>query len=260
MYYLYRKIAIYMQEHYFSSNLDGEYENFVFTKTAPTLLMIVGGLSIGILIACFIAVFERRYIGRFLRTLLARGATDAEHALTLSEMGLAGKGLLKREISRAGVTRKLIAVVDADGTVRDYESELRAAFPEYAARLDDERGILAEKGKSDADTETGDAIIAEADMIGGADTAPAATEQTARRAAAPSRHFKLRPVDFSTARFFIPEDLKFRAELRSRAKGSSPWMLVVATVVVIAFFLLALFFIPAFVNMLDITISNLRGA
>lgn len=261
MYYLYRLIAIWFQENYLSQNLNSNYENLVFTETAPTLLMIVGGLSVGVLIATFFAVFERYFIGKFLRTLLAREAKDPESALTLEEMGLARNGILKREISRAGVTRKLIAVVDADGTVRDYESELRAAFPEYAARLDDERAASPAAESEETPPEAplaDDQIIAEADVEGGAEPKAQAAGQKAH-AAVSSRSFRPRPVDFATARFFIPERLSYRASLRSRTKGSAPWVLVLTTVIVIAVFLLALQFIPAFVNMLDATISNFRN-
>lgn len=261
MYYLYRLIVIWFQENYFSQNLNSNYENLVFTETAPTLLMIVGGLSVGVLIATFFAVFERHFIGKFLRTLLSRGAKDPESALTLEEMGLARSGILKREISRAGVTRKLIAVVDADGTVRDYESELRAAFPEYAARLDDERAAATDGEGEEESFETplsDDQIIAEADVEGGAEPKVQTTGRKAH-AAVSSRSFRPRSVDFATARFFIPEHLSYRAELRSRAKGSTPVVLIVTTVIVVAVFLLALRFIPAFVNMLDATISNFRN-
>ena len=238
-----------------SSSQNTEYENFVFNKTAPTLLMIVGGLSVGVLIACFFAVFERHFIGKFLRALLARGAKSPETALTLEELGLSRNGLLKREISRAGVTRKLIAIVDADGTVRDYESELRAAFPEYAALIADERRETESEPHPDAPVDTG-SILAEADTVGGEDTAP--VREVKRMGRPRGGSFRPRPVNFETARFFIPEPLVYRAEIRSASKGNSPWMLVIAAVIVLAVFLLALRFIPAFLNMLDATISNLR--
>ena len=44
-------------------------------------------------------------------------------------------------------------------------------------------------------------------------------------------------------------------------EDASSWavQMVIAVVLVIAFFLLALRFIPAFVNMLDVSISNIKG-
>ena len=138
--YIFRIIYQYFEENYFSASLNENYENLNYTNTATTLLMLVGGLAVGILIACFIAVFERRVVGRFVRGILAKKAHDPEHAVTLAELGLENNAFVKREMSRISVSRKLVSIVDADGTVRDYESELMAAFPEFADEVAADRG------------------------------------------------------------------------------------------------------------------------
>ena len=78
--YIFRLIVQYFEENYFSSSLNGDYQNLNFTHTATTLLMIVGGICLGVLIASFIVVFERRVVGRFIRALLSMGAKDAQTA------------------------------------------------------------------------------------------------------------------------------------------------------------------------------------
>lgn len=272
--YIFRIIYQYFEENYFSSSLNANYENLHFTRTATTLLMLVGGLCLGILIASFVAVFERRVVGKFVRGLLDREAKDRESALTLSELGLENNTFVKRELSRASVSRKLISVVDEDGTVRDYNDELAAAFPEFAERIKAERAVsdaapspaVKSDGTDAADASEAPALPAEdleeetpktegdAPKAGGF-----ARVKTAVKGFFGNKKFKPRPIDFATARFFIPEALCYRAELRFRKKGSSPWLLVLATVLVLAVFLLALRFIPAFVNMLDLSISNIKG-
>lgn len=267
--YIFRIIYQYFEENYFSSSLNANYENLHFTRTATTLLMLVGGLCLGILIASFVAVFERRVVGRFVRGLLDRKAVDQESALSLSELGLANNTFVKRELSRAGVSRKLISVVDADGTVRDYNAELREAFPAFAERVDAERTLSHEGEMAVGGPLPSDAAPAESEMLLPSEDREEEGETPKEKGFARfkgavkgffgGKKFKPRPIDFTTARFFIPEALCYRAEIRFRKKGSSPWLLVLATVLVLAVFLLALRFIPAFVNMLDLSISNIKG-
>ena len=241
--YIFRLIVQYFEENYFSSSLNGDYQNLNFTHTATTLLMIVGGICLGVLLASFIVVFERRVVGRFIRTLLSKGAKDAQTALTLSDLGLEKNGFIKRELSRASVSRKMISVVRGDGSVSSYQDELAAS--------------LVPEDVAPAPTPSEDGLIPEEDREG----APVPKKSAKERIAGFffEKKFRLRPVDFATARFFIPEELGVRASLRFREKGSSPLWLVLATVLVLVLFLLCLRFIPAFVGMLDVSISNLKG-
>ena len=252
--YVFRLIAQYLEENYFSSSLNASYENLNFTGTVTTLLMLVSGLCLGILLASFVIVFEKRVVGKFIRALLSRGANSPETALTLSDLGLEKSGFIKRELTRASVSRKLISVVDAEGNVTTYTDELAAAFPEFAAA----EGKSAKTPTEDVPKDT-DEWIPEADREDTASAAPAKSTKQRTKDFFFEKKFKLRPVDFQTARFFIPEALSYRAELRFREKGSSPLWLIVAFVAVVALFFLCLRFIPAFVGMLDVSISNIKG-
>ena len=69
----------------------------------------------------------------------------------------------------------------------------------------------------------------------------------------------VRRPDFSRARFFLPEELSYRAEVRYGNKGTSIRSLVLTTAICVLLFFLALTFIPVFVNMLDVTIGNVVG-
>lgn len=242
--YIFRLIVQYFEENYFSASLNADYENLNFTGTVTTLLMIVGGICLGVLVASFVIVFERRVVGKFIRALLLRGAKDAESALSLSDLGLEKNGFIKSELSRAGVSRKLISVVRADGSVASYKDELAAAFadavPEETPVPQDENSLLPQEDREESDAPKRSAKAKVKDFFF-------------------EKKFKLRPLDFATARFFIPEELSHRASLRFREKGSSPLWLILSTVLVLVFFFLALRFIPAFVGMLDLSISNIRG-
>lgn len=242
--YIFRLIVQYFEENYFSASLNADYENLNFTGTVTTLLMIVGGVCLGILLASFIIVFEKRVVGKFVRALLARGAKDAETALSLSDLSLEKNGFIKRELSRPSVSRKMISVVREDGTVSSYEDEIAAFFAEdtpvreTSAPL--ENTLVPEEDREEA-------------------KAPKKTAKERLAGFFFEKKFKLRALDFATARFFIPEALSDRASLRFREKGSSPFWLVLSTVLVLALFLLCLRFIPVFVGMLDLSISNMKG-
>lgn len=251
--YLFRIIYQYFEEVYFSASLNGTYENLDFKGTVTTLLMLVGGLCLGILIASFVIVFQKRVLGRFVRRLLSEHAEDVASAKSLAELGFEKSGLIKSELSRPSVTRKLVSVVREDGSVASYEDELRRAFPEFA----EDAGLK----RSETDEKTANESIDAADLIPDADKADGKGKPVLEKTKAffMGKRFKLTPIDFATARFFIPEALRYRAEFRFREKGSSPWYLVLAVILTILLFLLCLRFIPAFVNMLDISISNIKG-
>lgn len=268
--YIFRLIAQYFEENYFSASLNANYENLNFTGTVTTLLMLVGGICLGVLLASFIIVFEKRVLGKFIRSLLARGASSPETALSLAELGLEKNGFIKRELSRASVSRKLISVVGADGSVTTYKDELCVAFPEFAAALAEKEEMAGASEEAEkSEEEEADALIPDRD---GEEVDTLIPDRDKEDVNAPKRSvgektkdfffekkFKLRPIDFTAARFFIPSDLRVRAELRFREKGSSPWWLLLAVVSVTLLFFLCLRFIPAIVGMLDVSISNIKG-
>lgn len=251
--YLFRLIYLYLEENYFSASLNGQYENLEYVETATTLLMLVGALSIGIFVASCIIVFQKKVLGRFIRRLLAAGAKDKESARSLADLGLDKSGFIKHELSHATVSRKLVSVVDKEGVVTNYAAELAAAFPEFATESLSE-GV----GEISAVEGAADELLPAADRAGG-------TEEKGKRARERAKTFffekKFRPapIDFATAKFFIPEELRLRAEFRFREKGSSPWLLVPAFFLCVALLFLGLRFIPVFVKMLDATIGNFRG-
>lgn len=250
--YLFRLIYLYLEENYFSASLNGQYENLEYVETATTLLMLVGALSIGIFVASCIIVFQKKVLGRFIRRLLAAGAKDKESARSLADLGLDKSGFIKHELSHATVSRKLVSVVDKDGVVTDYAAELAAAFPEFAAES------LAEgEGEASAAEGAEDELLPAADRARGEEKRKSAGERA--KTFFFEKKFRPAPIDFATAKFFIPEELRLRAEFRFREKGSSPWFLALAFFLCVALLFLGLRFIPLLVKMLDATIGNFRG-
>lgn len=273
--YILRVLFLYLEENYFSASLNAHYDNLPYTRTTTTLLMLVGGLSIGLLIASVVAVLQKKVMGKFIRRLLAAKAHSPESAKSLAELGLAKSSAVKHELSYLSVSRKLIATVYPSGAVKTYKEELAELF-----QNEESRGAVQADAGADAPAkeaaETSDeapnevaAEPSDGENAGTAEvvTAPAAqkTDDAPRkkprsfREAMMGKRVKLPPLSFESCRFFIPEDLAIRAEFRFREKGSSWGFLALSVVLIIVFFFVALAAIPFFVQMLDATIGNIRG-
>ncbi len=228
--YLFEQLFQYLNEYYFSSSL-GSYDNFDI-HSVTTLLVIIGGLCLGLFLASVIAVVQKKHIGKMARALLSLEANSPESAKTLYELGLSGSVPVKIALSHASPLRKLLSIVEGD-EVFTYQDELAAAFPDYKKKID---AAKEEKGEQ-----------AEGE------------EKEEKKESLPPKRFRLRRLNYETARFFIDPSLYHRTTLRYEEKGSSWWIVLLSFVASAAVFLLALRFLPVLVSMLDATISNFKN-
>ena len=77
----------YLESTYFSPEMP-HLQNISFgTGTLVTLRTIIIGITIGIIAASFLTLYNKRYIGGFIRKMIAEGCVDAEGAKTLGELG-----------------------------------------------------------------------------------------------------------------------------------------------------------------------------
>lgn len=226
--YLIEQLYQYLNEYYFSSSL-GSYNNFdIHSVTA--LVVMVGGLCFGLFLASVIAVVQKRHVGKMARTLLSLEANSPESAKTLGELGLSRSVPVKMSLSHASPLRKLVSVVEGD-EVFTYRDELAAAFPAYKEKLDEEN---AENGEEKEEKEKESTPL-------------------------PKGRFRLRRINYESARFFIDPSLTVRASIRYEEKGTSWYLVPLSFVASVALFLLALRFLPVLVNMLDATITNFKN-
>lgn len=65
-----------------------KYNNFELRFPLLSLNTIIWGMYGGILLACLLGLYCKKYEGEAVRRLLKRGANTADNALTLSELGL----------------------------------------------------------------------------------------------------------------------------------------------------------------------------
>ena len=101
----------YLRETYFSVDF-GEYRNFDLGNHGATLAQIIFAMMVGISLAAFVIVYERRYLGRVVRALLKSEAQDEESAKTLEELGCQRMAFVKHSLRRRdSALRKLVRYV-----------------------------------------------------------------------------------------------------------------------------------------------------
>ncbi len=124
---LWEAIVNYIEENYFS---DVTYSNLglgLFGSTA-TLRNILFGLLVGVIIASFIMVFDKRVLGAFVRKLLREECLSPESAKRLCQLGFADKLTVRNGVRRGTTLRSVVRSRE--------EEEHKAAMAEKRAEYE----------------------------------------------------------------------------------------------------------------------------
>ena len=184
-----------------------EYEKI---PLSPGAGVVARNLILSFLVAFWIAAVTMAYVksvpGGFIRRLLSMGAVDEEHAVTLAEAGYRRSAAVRRDLTRGGVLAKLLCRVgDGKHTVAG------AAVPPSENRS------AKAVSSSEKDVPVQSECPVEKD-----DAAQAEPKELEPRTAG---------VDFEKDRFYIPEELRIRAELRFARRGSGLLSVVLSVVI-----------------------------
>ena len=210
----------YMSDTYFNITLD-QYENFGLSPTATTLSVIIFGLFFGIFFAAIFAMLNKNYAGIPVRALLKQNAIGKENALTFSELTLKKRLFARYALRQNVVVRKIVACIPLS------ERESMREKPQKKPKPSEDKGSNAE-GSEDAPEEC---------ML---------------------RDLP-RNFDLENTALYIPERLKYAAEFRFDAKGTS-WKWVIVTILVFfGLVFLLLRFLPEFFQFLDNLIGVITG-
>lgn len=290
---VFHELFLHLSEDVFGVNL-GEYENIAFGANAGTTVRnLIFAFAVGVVIAAGAAVYTKRVPGGFVRRLLRMGATSPEQATTLLESGYFRSVGVRWDLARGGSLAKLVCRVGDDGkTLAGTLPEAEAAEtaeategeqPSLVARLTAEsprrpaakptaptptdaaeNADVAAQVSENAPlgSETDRAEAAEQTPTNGSTDPTGAPEDPAGEAAdgsnpapeaepAPERP----PVNFLTDRFYIPEALRIRAELRYEKAGSGgrTFALTVVLTALAAFLLCR--FLPSLLGLADKVLS-----
>ena len=110
------------------------YQHIPFDAADATMLQfIIWGVCIGAVLASLLSLYQQNIPGKLVRALLKSAAHTEEKAVTLADLGLAGRPLINRELRRGLMLKKFVLPAQAtaeDGTPRYYipeELKYRAA-------------------------------------------------------------------------------------------------------------------------------------
>ena len=213
-----------------------EYEKI---PLSPGAGVVARNLILSFLVAFWIAAVTMAYVksvpGGFIRRLLSMGAVDEEHAVTLAEAGYRRSAAVRRDLTRGGVLAKLLCRVgdgkrtvagaaisaEKDNAAQAEPKELEPALPAAVP--------LSENGSAETtSTSEKDVPVQSENPVEKDDAAQAEPKESAP--ALP---------DFEKDRFYIPEELRIRAELRFARRGSGLLSVVLSVVIsTVAAFLL----------------------
>lgn len=172
-----------------------EYENLNMTVSDFKMICaIIMGLCAGIIAATFISLFNKKYLGDFVRTVIGNDALSAENAKTLYELGYVDKLMLRYAVAKSVSLRRVVKCREEEAFYEDQKQRRE----EYEKNRAD--GIKLKKFKE--------------------------------------IEYK---VDPDNDHFFIPEELKYTAEVKFDKKGATlRAAIAISVITVIAFFIMML--------------------
>lgn len=225
---LIKELLDYFGEKYFSVDL-GTYENFsVSPALGGTLRNVILALAAAFIVAAFLTAHTRVNIGAFVRRLISEGCLSPESAKTLMELGYFRSTTIRRELSRGGALGMVVhrceateAVADAsDGSVNDVETPT--------------------EGDASGDAEG---------RVEAAESTPVPANNTTRM------RTNAEKIDFMSAKFYIPEDLRDRAEIRFNPKGSGWRTAIIVSVLAVVVATALCLFTPMLIQLADLIMT-----
>ena len=178
----------------------------------PSAGVTARNLIVAFLIAFWVAAIAscavKATYAAFLRRLIAGGALDEAHALTLAELGCSRRSAIRRDLARGGALAKLLcrpgdSLTVAGTPIPEEEPETTDGRPSLAERLSD---TPAKEKKEEA---------------------PAPSPAPVQEKSEPEAPA---PLNLDADRFYLPAALRARAELRFARRGSGVLAAVLAIV------------------------------
>ena len=219
------QLVDYIAGKYFTVNLH-VYEHIPVGPSAnDTARTFIFAIAIGMVIATIMVARTRTHLGGFLRKMIAEDCLSAERAKTLSELGEFRNFSVRRELSRGVTARKYVKCCEEEAFLESKKAtsdeNQENSIPKEPPKQSFWGRLVSFFTWKDADD------------------------------------FK---IDFTTARFYIPEDLKYRVEVRFEKKGSGWLPVILACVGAILFTALACRWLPDILQMMDNIINQMAPA
>ena len=188
---LWQEIVEYIKN-YFDIAYSSEYNNLGFgTGTLISVPMIVIAIALGIIIASFAVIIDKRVLGDFVRKMISEECFSKEQAKTLDELGYGEKVFIHHSVRRGTNLKSVVVCVEEE---------------EYYEKMKEERErVESEGGKF---------------------------------------HESPYKIDSDRDHFYIPEEKKYKADMKFNKRGTSWGGFVVITVLTLVLAVVLLVAIP----------------
>ena len=130
---LWQELWQFWEEKYFHFDINN-YENLGLSGGSNfiSIPQMIAMMLIGVIIASFASIFNKRVLGDFVRLMLQYEATSVEKAKTLAEIGYLKNSTIRQALRRNPSLRRVVHCVEEEEFARDVEAQ-RAAYEERRA-------------------------------------------------------------------------------------------------------------------------------
>lgn len=211
------------------------YENFELFNPFITLRLIVWSLFAGFVVASLLAIYNKRVVGSIVRRMLS-SAVSEENAKTIAELGYDYKKdvFVKSALRSDSALRKYVYIAGEKVLSNGETKENSVGDDETAG------SIKAGENANVKDVSAGQEQKQNSEQN---------REQNISRKI--KRHGHNEKIDFQTARFYIPEEMRIRAEMRYNQKGTDLVAFIIGIIVFAIAAAAAIWVVPKLLSMLD---------
>ena len=208
---LWKELWLYFYDTYYGNSV--YYPNLGVDTTAMTNIKnLILAFCIGLSIAAFGAVYNKRVLGKFVRRILKEECLSPESAKTLSELNTMQNYAIRNAVRKSVNLRRVVKCAEEE---------------EFLAEQEKKREEHEEKRKENP-------------------SLPKFKEEKFE-------------IDTENDHFYIPEDMKYMADVKFESKGTTLLGAIIFTVIMIIVFFVAVFFLPDIFELLDSFVGGFSG-
>ncbi len=247
---IFEELYEYFKEKYFSENL-GRYENFKFgTGSLISYNMIVIAIFGGIILAAVLSIYNKRYLGKFVRKIISDGANSPESAKTVDELGFSNHFMIKLSVAGGKTFGKMIRCVEAEeyyATMLGENGDFSPTSPQKEEENGERGSTLEENPEKNQETD-------ENRGSGCAESGESSDERHDRLLKA----VKPYKIDVKHDRFYIAEEDKYAAEFRYAKKGTNWFVFIFVVVICLVLAGLVCYLIPDMLQLIDNFLTEIK--
>lgn len=126
-------------------------ENISFNGTGISFSMIFIGLFIGIIVAAFSAIYNKRILGDAVRNIINSKCADEKSAKTLSELGYGRNTFVRSALKYGSAMRKYVLCVEDEKRIAELKEDGKEIPYNFKTDLDSAHFYIPEENRIKAD-------------------------------------------------------------------------------------------------------------